>query len=63
MKRSRLTAGTILATGLLFLAVLLWILRGLQFLSFIPGFVLWIPLLAALGVAILNRLGGRHRWR
>ena len=38
------------------LTLLVWVLRGLGLLAFIPGSVLWVLILATLGLTIVNGL-------
>ncbi|MDB9526935.1 hypothetical protein PN498_13125 [Oscillatoria sp. CS-180] len=42
--------------GLLILTVLVWLLRGLTILSFIPGITLWILLLLTIGSGVITSL-------
>ncbi|CUR32778.1 conserved hypothetical protein [Planktothrix tepida PCC 9214] len=34
--------------------VVLWTLRGLSFLAFIPGYVIWILLILSIGTGVLS---------
>jgi uncharacterized membrane protein YphA (DoxX/SURF4 family) len=39
---------------LLILTVVVWVLRGLQVLAFLPGIVLWLLLLFSIGAGVLS---------
>ena len=54
MKRLSLPSQIFL--GLLALTLLVWILRGLAVLSFIPGIVLWLLLLLTIGAGVITSL-------
>lgn len=54
--RFRLTPGSQLLLLLVCLTLVVWILRGLTLLSFLPGIVLWLLILACLGVFVFNSL-------
>lgn len=45
---------------LLGIGIAVWILRGLQILTFLPGGVIWLLLFAAIAVGIVNYL--QKRW-
>lgn len=55
-KRFRLRPGSQLLLFLICFTLGVWILRGLTLLSFLPGIVLWLLILACLGVFIFNSL-------
>jgi hypothetical protein len=38
------------------LTLIIWILRGLSFLAFLPGIVLWILLCCSIGLGILAQM-------
>lgn len=42
--------------GLLILTLLIWILRGLTWLSFVPGIILWLLLLLTIGAGVITSL-------
>jgi hypothetical protein len=42
--------------GLLVLTLLLWVLRGLNVLAFLPGIVLWALLLTTIGAGVITSL-------
>ncbi|WP_008309173.1 hypothetical protein [Leptolyngbya sp. PCC 6406] len=42
--------------GFLAITVLVWTLRGLSLLAFLPGLVLWILLLCTVGSAVFTSL-------
>lgn len=42
--------------GLLGVTLVVWILRGLTILSFIPGIVLWLLLLLTIGAGVITSL-------
>jgi len=54
MRRLSLPSRIFLA--LLGLTLLVWILRGLTILSFIPGIVLWLLLLLTIGAGVITSL-------
>lgn len=54
MRRLSLPSQIFLA--LLGLTLLVWILRGLTILSFIPGIVLWLLLLLTIGAGVITSL-------
>jgi hypothetical protein len=43
------------------LTIFVWLLRGLGILTFIPGSVIWLLILATVGTAIVNGLLGTRR--
>lgn len=49
---SRLQFDTQLFLGVLALTVVVWLLRGLTLLAFLPGIVLWILILLCFGSGI-----------
>ena len=55
-RRPRLSPINQLFLGLLGLTTLVWILRGLTLLAFLPSLVIWILLLASIGVGIVGSL-------
>lgn len=50
----RLRFGSRLLLSLIGLTLLVWILRGLRILTFIPGLAIWILLLSCCAVAMVN---------
>ncbi len=54
MRRLSLPSQVFLA--LLGLTLLVWVLRGLTILSFIPGIILWILLLLTIGAGVVTSL-------
>ena len=54
--RFRLTPGSQLLLLLICLTLAIWLLRGLTLLSFLPGIVLWLLILACLSVFVFNSL-------
>ncbi len=54
--RFRLTPGSQLLLLLVCITLVVWILRGLTLLSFLPGIVLWLLILSCLGVFVFNSL-------
>ncbi|HEY9889018.1 MAG TPA: hypothetical protein V6D02_11500 [Candidatus Obscuribacterales bacterium] len=54
MKRLSLPSQIFL--GLLLLTLLVWVLRGLTVLSFVPGIVLWLLLLLTIGSGVITSL-------
>lgn len=42
--------------GLLGFTLLVWILRGLTVLAFLPGIVLWLLLLVTIGAGVITSL-------
>lgn len=54
MRRLSLPSQVFLA--LLGLTILVWILRGLTILSFLPGIVIWLLLLLTIGAGVITSL-------
>jgi hypothetical protein len=54
MRRLSLPSQIFLA--LLILTLLVWILRGLTVLSFVPGVILWLLLLLTIGAGVITSL-------
>ncbi len=52
----RLSTPTQIFLGLLISTVLVWVLRGLTLLSFIPGILLWVLLLGTIGAGVITSL-------
>ena len=52
----RLSLPSQIFAGLLILTLLVWVLRGLAILSFIPGIILWILLLLTIGAGVITSL-------
>jgi hypothetical protein len=52
----RLRPGTRLLLTLIGFTLLIWVLRGVGLLTFIPGMVIWALLLSCFAVAIVNSL-------
>ena len=52
----RLSIPTQVFLGLLTLTLLVWILRGLTVLAFLPSIVLWILLLLTIGSGVFTSL-------
>lgn len=48
------TAFTYLFGMVLGITILVWILRGVKILSFIPGGVIWVLFLLSVGIGIIN---------
>jgi hypothetical protein len=44
------------------LTVLVWLLRGLRVLTFIPGGVIWILILLSVSLAVVGGLQSSKRW-
>ncbi|MEL7331903.1 MAG: hypothetical protein AAFN12_06615 [Cyanobacteria bacterium J06560_2] len=55
-KKIRLRPGSQLLLFLVCFTIGVWVLRGLTLLSFLPGLVLWLLILACLGVFVFNSL-------
>lgn len=55
-KRFRLKPGAQLLLFLICFTIGVWVLRGLTLLSFLPGLVLWLLILACLSVFLFNSL-------
>lgn len=53
-KRFRLKPGGQLLLFLICFTLCVWILRGLTLLSFLPGIVIYLLVLACLGVFVVN---------
>lgn len=41
--------------------IAVWVLRGLGILTFIPGMVIWLLLLATIGVGVFNGIQSSRR--
>ena len=54
--RFRLTPGSQLLLLLICITLAIWVLRGLTLLSFLPGIVLWLLILACMSVFVFNSL-------
>jgi len=52
----QLSIPTQIFLGLLTFTLLVWILRGLTVLAFIPGIVLWLLLLLTIGAGVITSL-------
>lgn len=52
----RLSIPTQIFLGLLALTVLVWVLRGLTILAFLPGIVVWLLLLLTIGSGVVTSL-------
>ncbi|MBE7382566.1 MAG: hypothetical protein F6J95_014280 [Leptolyngbya sp. SIO1E4] len=52
----QLSVPTQVFLGIFALTLIVWILRGLAILSFLPGIVLWILLLLTIGSGVLTSL-------
>lgn len=52
----RLSIPTKIFLGILALTLLVWILRGLTLLAFVPGIVLWLLLILTIGSGVLTSL-------
>jgi hypothetical protein len=46
---------------ILFITVLVWVLRGLGILTFLPGMVIWILLLLTIGAGVFSGIQGTRR--
>lgn len=57
----RLRPDTTVFLTILFITVLVWILRGLGILTFIPGIVIWILLLLTVGTGVFSGIQGTRR--
>ena len=55
-KRFRLKPGTQLLFMLIGFTFAVWVLRGFTILSWMPGMVLWLLILACIGVFVFNSL-------
>jgi hypothetical protein len=55
-RRLRLSPSTQFFLVLLAVTALVWILRGLAILAFLPGLVLWILLLCTIGAGVFASL-------
>lgn len=53
-KRFRLKPGSQLLLFLICFTIAIWVLRGLTLLSFLPGIVLWLLILACLVTFVVN---------
>lgn len=55
-KRFRLKPGSQLLLFLIFFTFGVWVLRGLTFLSFLPGIVLYFLMLSCIAVFVVNSI-------
>ena len=55
-RRFRLKPGSQLLLFLICFTIGVWVLRGLTLLSFLPGMVLWLLVIACLVVFLVNSL-------
>jgi hypothetical protein len=46
---------------ILFITVLVWVLRGLGILTFLPGIVIWLLLLLTIGSGVFSGIQGTRR--
>lgn len=46
---------------ILFITVLVWVLRGLGILTFLPGLVIWVLLLLTVGAGVFSGIQGTRR--
>ncbi|NMG58491.1 hypothetical protein E1H12_08110 [Geitlerinema sp. P-1104] len=44
------------------LTLIIWVLRGLTVLSFLPGLVLWLGLLLSIALGLLSAWQSSKRW-
>jgi hypothetical protein len=51
-----------LTIGLILLTILVYILRGVGILTFIPGGIIYLLFLSAIGFGLLSQLARRLRW-
>lgn len=56
MIMKRLSIPTQIFLGLLALTVVVWVLRGLTILAFLPGIVVWLLLLLTIGSGVVTSL-------
>lgn len=56
VRRRRLSLGTRIFLGLLALTAVVWLLRGLTVLAFLPGGVIWLLLLLTVGAGTFASL-------
>jgi hypothetical protein len=55
-QRRRLSPTVQIFLGFLAITALVWILRGLAVLAFLPGIVLWLLLLCTIGAGVVASL-------
>lgn len=58
---ARLKPATTIFLTILFITVLVWVLRGLGILTFLPGIVIWVLLLLTIGAGVFNGIQGTRR--
>ncbi|MCC5897339.1 MAG: hypothetical protein JJU32_05390 [Phormidium sp. BM_Day4_Bin.17] len=44
------------------LTLIIWVLRGLTLLSFLPGLVIWLGLLLSIALGLLSAWQSSKRW-
>ncbi|MEM6837702.1 MAG: hypothetical protein AAF609_12700 [Cyanobacteria bacterium P01_C01_bin.120] len=52
----RLSLASQIFLALLVLTLLVWVLRGLTILSFLPGLLIWLLLLLTIGAGVITSL-------
>lgn len=57
----QLRSDTTIFLTVLFITVLVWVLRGLGILSFLPGIVIWVLLLLTIGAGVFSGIQGTRR--
>jgi hypothetical protein len=55
-RQYRLHPMTRLFLGVLTLTLVVWVLRGIALLAFLPGIVLWVLILLSFGLGIMSSL-------
>jgi energy-converting hydrogenase Eha subunit G len=60
MKRRIRPATTVFLT-ILSIAIVTWILRGIGFLTFLPGGVLWMLIFMTVGAGVFSAIQGTRR--
>jgi hypothetical protein len=51
---SRSSSRSVVYLVVLGLTAIVWLLRGIGLLTFIPGFVLWVLILLSIGLTLVN---------
>lgn len=57
----RLKPETTVFLTILFITVLVWVLRGLGILTFLPGIVIWVLVLLTIGAGVFGGIQGTRR--
>jgi hypothetical protein len=57
----RLRPDTTVFLTILFITILVWVLRGVGILTFLPGIVIWVLLILSVGTGVFSGIQGTRR--